>query len=166
MGSDIVLVASNTAHVAFEHCPDSLHMRTFHIADAIADRLVSLRIASAGLIGTSTTLLNLASGRLVRRLGYAPVTPSPRAWSDIDEIIFTRLCRGVIRPNDKEMLVSILGDMKSRGAKRIILGCTEIGLLFTSEEKEELGLLDAAEIHASVAVSRSLKARMQHQIRV
>ncbi len=156
MGSDIVLVASNTAHVAFEQYPSSLHKQTIHIADAIADRLASLGIASAGLVGTSTTLLNLASGRLVRRLGYTPTLPPPRTWSEIDEVIFRRLCRGVIRPKDKEMLVSMLGDMKSRGAARIIVGCTEIGLLFTSDEKEDLGLLDAAEIHASVAASRSL----------
>jgi aspartate racemase len=156
MGSEIIIVASNTAHLAFEQHPASLDKRTIHIADALVDRLTSMGIASVGMVGTSTTSSSIATGRLVRRLGYMPIIPPSDVWRTIDDIIFTRLCRGIIRPEDKELMISILDGIRLRGAARIILGCTELGLLFTSEEKAALGLLDAAEIHASVAASRSL----------
>jgi aspartate racemase len=151
MGSDIILVASNTAHIVFEYYPASLHRRTMHIADALVDRLTTLRTTQPGFIGTSTTLSNLASGRFVRKLGFAPLVPNPDIWNELDEIIFTRLCRGIVFQKDKKTLEMIVRDMRSRGAQQIILGCTEIGLLFSTDEKERLGLLDAAEIHALVA---------------
>jgi aspartate racemase len=156
MGSDIVLVASNTAHLAFEHCPAALHERTIHIADALVERLTALGATCPGFLGTSTTLSNLTNGRLVRMLGYDPVLPPSNTWSELDRMIFTRLCRGVVLQADKKTLESIIDDMSSRGAKHIILGCTEIGLLFSPQQKESMGLLDSAEVHASVAARHSV----------
>lgn len=156
MGCDIVLIASNTAHLAFEHCPAALHERTIHIADALVERLTGLGTGHPGFLGTSAMLSNLTNGRLVRMLGHNPILPRSNTWSELDRVIFTRLCRGVVLQEDKKTLESIIDDMRSRGAKHTILGCTEIGLLFSSREKESLELLDSAEVHASLAARHSI----------
>lgn len=151
MGCEIIVVASNTAHIAFECCPDRLHDRTMHIADAIVDQLVAIGTTRPGFVGTSATLSGLARGRFANKMGRAPVIPAAEMWTRLDEIVFERLCRGVVCDADKMTIEALLDELRNRGAEHIVLGCTEIGLLFSREEKSQLRLIDSAEVHAAVA---------------
>ncbi len=155
-GCEIIVVASNTAHIAFDHFPNLLHASTIHIIDAIACRIDKLQTDRVGFLGTSAMLTALNSGRLSRRLGFSLDTPAISTWMELDRMIFDRLCRGSILQEDRAQLVAIVEVMKRRGATQIVLGCTEIGLLFSRDEKAQMCLLDTAELHASAAAHRAL----------
>jgi aspartate racemase len=65
----------------------------------------------------------------------------------VHSIIFDELCLGIFRDESKKKLEGIVEELKQKGAKGIILGCTELPLLLKGD-----GLYDTTRIHAEAAV--------------
>ncbi len=67
----------------------------------------------------------------------------------------TSFGHGEISPASKQKFLSIIVNLKARGAKGVILGCTEIGLL-VAQKDTDARLFDTTLIHIGEAVNLAL----------
>jgi aspartate racemase len=72
------------------------------------------------------------------------------------EIIFTELFKGIINPETKLYLLSLIDSMIAKGADGIILGCTELPLIIQQADVK-VPVFDTTELHALAAVDFALK---------
>lgn len=74
----------------------------------------------------------------------------------VHRIIYDELCQGRILPESRQAYMDIAERLAEDGARAIILGCTEIGMLLKSEDTD-IPLYDTTLIHAREAVEWALK---------
>jgi aspartate racemase len=73
----------------------------------------------------------------------------------IHDIIYNELCMGMGNPSSKATYLDIVEKLARRGAKAVILGCTEIGMLIHQTDTA-VPLYDTTAIHAAKAVEWAL----------
>jgi aspartate racemase len=73
----------------------------------------------------------------------------------VHRVIYDELCRGIVREESRSEYRRIVGDLEGAGAEGIILGCTEIGLLFRPEDAR-VPVFDTTHIHAEEAARYAL----------
>ncbi|MAY70296.1 MAG: hypothetical protein CME82_02390 [Halomonas sp.] len=73
----------------------------------------------------------------------------------VHRIIYDELCHGEIEQASRQVMLSIMQELKTGGAEAVILGCTEIALL-VAQADTEIPLYDTTAIHARRAVELAL----------
>ncbi|MDD4370454.1 MAG: aspartate/glutamate racemase family protein [Anaerostipes sp.] len=68
----------------------------------------------------------------------------------VNHIIYDELCLGIIKDESRETYIEIIKSLKEKGAERVILSCTEIGLLLQQKDSP-LPVFDTTYIHANAA---------------
>lgn len=142
-GVDCIAIPCNTAHLWFEALKDSVPapLRLLHIAEAVIEDLREREIV-AGPIGIMATRATLESGLYQAHLaaaGYAPM--------ELHEHEVERYC-GVaieaVKTNrlDDAFLPAADGirALAKRGARAVVLGCTELPLAVTHRRRREFGI--------------------------
>jgi aspartate racemase len=107
------------------------------------------------LLGTAFTMeQDFLKQRLIAQ-GLNVLVPDDAERKEVHRIIYDELCVGVISEQSREIYQGVIESLSARGARAIILGCTEIGLLIKPEHSA-LPLLDTTELHAQSAVAFAL----------
>lgn len=75
------------------------------------------------------------------------LSPHGAAQRQIDRMIFDELVRGDLRKESKYYLVDQARQLHERGAKGIILGCTEFTLLISQNDLPDIPLFDTTSLH-------------------
>lgn len=128
-----------------------------HIADVTAAEILGRGLRSVGLLGTRYTMEeDFYCGRL-RRQGLEVLIPDAPERDMINKVIFEELCLGVIREDSRKKFQAAMAGLAGRGARGVILGCTEIGLLLRPEDAE-LPLFDTTVLHATAAANLALES--------
>jgi aspartate racemase len=73
----------------------------------------------------------------------------------VNDVIYKELCLGIVNDESRAKYQKIIRKMKDKGAKGVILGCTEIGLLI-SQKDSVLPVFDTTLIHGQTAAKRSI----------
>ena len=79
--------------------------------------------------------------------GISVIVPDSESRKLINHAIYEELCLGIISPQSKSNFLKIITNLSQQGAKGVILGCTEIGLLIKQEDTT-VPLFDTTLIHA------------------
>ena len=88
--------------------------------------------------------------------GLEVLVPDADERTEIHRIIYDELCLGVIRDDSRETYRAIMANLVARGARGLILGCTEIGLLVGASDTT-VPVFDTTRIHADAAVDWALE---------
>jgi len=157
VGCDFVLLATNTMHQVADRIEEPLSVPFLHITDAAAARIHKKRLKKVGLLGTAFTMeQDFYRTRLLERHGIEALIPDEEDRRFIHRTIYSELCCGRFLDSSRREFVRIIGDLSNRGAEGIVLGCTEIPLLVTSEHTD-VTLFDTGRIHAEAAVEMILE---------
>lgn len=145
-GATIALVACNSVHVVSNNLEKSIDIPLIHIADPVATELSRSNYKTVGLLATLCTQSNQIYEKALRKLGIKIVYPSANDAKTLNKIIFEDLCVGSSGRN--HVVEKMAHDLITRGAEAVVLGCTELSIVF---EQKKLGirLYDSAKIHAS-----------------
>lgn len=155
-GAEALVICTNTMHKIAPEISASSGLPILHIADATAQRLKHDKVDQVALLGTQFTMQqDFYKSRLKNRHGIEVITPSPSQQKQIHEIIYQELCQGEIKASSRDTYLNVINDLKQRGAKGVILGCTEIGLLVQQNHCTS-PLYDTAALHAKAAVEWAL----------
>lgn len=73
----------------------------------------------------------------------------------VNEVISNELCFGKISAISRDKFVDIISNLANRGAKGVILGCTEIGLL-VDQNSTNVKLFNTTFIHIDEAVNLAI----------
>jgi aspartate racemase len=157
-GAELLVLCTNTMHKVAESIEGAVAIPLLHIADATAQRVREAQLETVGLLGTSFTMEDdFYVGRLERRHGLRVVVPGSEDRAVVHRVIYEELCRGEVREASRLEFLRIIDGLARRGARAVILGCTEISLLVEPGDAS-VPLFDTTEIHARGAVDWALGA--------
>ncbi|HDR3652372.1 aspartate/glutamate racemase family protein [Bacillus sp. SM-B1] len=157
-GADFIIICTNTMHKVVEKIKENLHIPILHIADATAKEIERKDIQTVGLLGTKYTMEQDFYKLRIEENHIEVMVPSEKDRDKINEVIYTELCLGKITSQSREYYKRVIENLIQEGAKGIILGCTEIGLLIKQEDVS-VPIFDTTHIHAVEAVNFALQNR-------
>ncbi len=154
-GADFIVICTNTMHKIIPLLHPAPILPILHIADATAEAIHKQKIDKIALLGTKYTMEEDFYKRKLIDAGISVLIPPKTDRDFINKVIYDELCKGIILPASKEKFLEIINDMKHSGAKGVILGCTEIGLLIQQKDTP-LPVFDTTILHAKTAVKLAL----------
>lgn len=157
VGADFLLLCTNTMHKVASAIEGAINIPLLHIADTTAEEIERFGISSVGLLGTKFTMeQDFYKARLSSKHGLKVIIPSKDSRETVHTIIYNELCLGKMLKASKKKLCQVIDDLQRKGAEGVILGCTELPLLFQGRDAP-LPVFDTITIHAQKAVSMALE---------
>lgn len=149
-GADAIVICSNTMYKAADDMEQHLSVPLLHIGDAAAASMKEQGISTAVLLGTAFTMEQNFYKKRLEHSGLTVVTPIAEERNIIHSVIFDELCRGIIKEESKERILSIIKGVNTAGAAGIILGCTELPMLIKPEDLD-IPVFDTTQLHSKLA---------------
>ncbi|MBO3809159.1 MAG: aspartate/glutamate racemase family protein [Candidatus Brockarchaeota archaeon] len=150
-GADGIAICSNTMHKVAEEVRESLKIPLIHIVDATAVEIKREGLKKMALLETRFTMEDeFYRRRLKEKHGINAIIPGETDREKIHRIIYSELCKGIVKQSSKRETVRIIRKLAARGAEGVILGCTEMPLL-VKQEDAGIPLFNTTEIHAKAA---------------
>jgi len=152
-GAQALVIPCNTAHAWYEELSASLGIPLLHIVDAaVAQIPLALRHEPVGLLATRGTL---ASGiYTLRQPGLNWVQPLEQEMSDW-VMPAVRAVKSGDLDRAGQFLQSAILSLQRRGARSIMLGCTELPLAHAGDA-HDVPLIDATQALALSAIRWAL----------
>ena len=155
-GADIVVLCTNTMHLCSPEIKKNITIPFLHIAEVTGMEIVKKNIKKVALLGTKFTMeKDFYKEFLQNNFGIEVIIPTQEEREQIHRIIYQELVHGQFKNNSRETYKKIIGNLEQKGAKGVILGCTEIPLLI-SDSDVNIPTFDTTTIHAEKAVEWAL----------
>lgn len=155
-GADFIVICTNTMHKVAPEIQREISIPVIHIAEATAEELKKNGITKVGLLGTKYTMTQEFYKSKLTEAGIAVVIPEEEGITAVNDVIYKELCLGIISEQSKQKFLSVIEDLQRKGARGVILGCTEIGLLI-GQEDTTLPVFDTTLIHATKAAMLAIE---------
>jgi aspartate racemase len=158
-GADFALIAANTPHLVFDDVKRRVAIPLLSIVEATAAAAETGGVRRAALFGTRFTMQAQLFPEAFARRGLAIVVPHDAEQAFIHEKYMGELFVGTILDDTRSALLAIVEAMKQRDAiDGLILGGTELSLIFRDPTAAGLPVLDTTQIHVDAAVEWLLRA--------
>lgn len=154
-GADFYICPDNTAHIVLEQIAADLPLPGLHIAEVVCHEITAQGWKQVGLLGTRWTMTGSVYASALKEHGLERLIPDEPTRERLNAAIFDELCQGVFEAKTTDLFTRAIDDLKSRGAECVILGCTEIPLIVTSDNSP-LPALDSTRLLAKYAVLEAL----------
>ena len=162
-GCGAVAIPCNTAHGWIEGMRAATTLPILHIVDAAAGELRRQDIAPGpiGVMGTAATLAMRLYQDCLESLGWPCVQPSDGEMADLVTPAIAAVKANQVAAAYAP-LADVIGRLRARGARAVVLGCTELPLGIGAGPSQELGipLIDTIDAlaRASIAWARGAPA--------
>jgi aspartate racemase len=156
-GAQALAICANTMHRSAPAVDAAVGLPVLHVADATAAAVRAEGIDTVALLGTRFTMEQSFYRERLERAGLRVMLPDAAQRGDIHRIIYDELCRGRLLEASRERYRSIMAALVDAGARGIILGCTEIGLLVGAGDAS-VPLFDTTALHAAAIADWQLAA--------
>jgi aspartate racemase len=154
-GADILMLATNTMHKVADKIVEGISIPFLHIADATATAILESGFRRPGLMATAFTMeQTFYIDRLVAR-GLSPIIPRPEDRAETHRIIYNERCLDIVTEESRSTYVSIAQRLVDDGCDRLILGCTEVGMLL-SQNNVAVPVFDTTLVHCQAAIKAAL----------
>lgn len=159
-GASLIVVPCNTAHLWFEPLRAALNVPMIHLVDAALEDAAML-VGPAGRLGLLATDATISSGLYVNR---RPPGGTSMQWllptaGEMVELVMPGI--QAVKAGDQalggKLLARAAAALGKRGARAVVLGCTEIPVVLSSSNAS-LPIIDATDSLARRCVAWS-KAR-------
>lgn len=146
-GAEIVALTGNTPHIVFHELEAYAPVPLVSIIDSTCTEAQNQGINKIGLLGTRFTMEADFFKKPFADAGIAVVIPHADEISYIADKIHDELERGIVEPQTRDRFISIIQRMSQNdGIEAIILGCTELPILF-ADTTLPVKALDTVDIH-------------------
>lgn len=155
-GADFIIMATNTLHRVAPQIETAIDIPLIHIVDVTAEAIKKQKLTKVGVLGTKPVMEEDFYRDRFSFHGIEAIVPNSQQRQLIDKIIFDELVFGTLKDESRTIYIEIMRDLADRGAKGIVLGCTEIEMLVKPEDVVELTLFDTTSLHCQKAVNLAL----------
>ena len=156
-GADFIVICTNTMHKLAPEIQAQITVPLLHIAEVTAQRLKEADISKVGLLGTRYTMTQDFYKDVLVKAGIEVLIPEEEEEIErVNAIIFDELCVGITREESRQALLRAIENLRNRGARGVILGCTELDMLVHPEDVE-IPLFDTTILHAEAAARTALE---------
>ncbi len=153
-GADFGLFASNTPHLVFEDIRQRSPIPLVSIVEAASDAALALGLRKVGLLGTRFTMQGGFYSKVFSAHRIEVIVPRSDEQDYVHSRYMGELVHGVYRPETREQLLTIVERLRSQeGIQGLILGGTELPLLFRDGAEVGIAMLDTTKIHVARAVT-------------
>lgn len=150
-GAEFFVCPANTTHSALRQMVDAFPLDFLDITVPVARQLQAEGITRAAVLATSRTCQQQIYDPTLSHYGIAAIYPAANYQEQLNSLITEELIRGIVTPEAREFAQSLKQQMLDQGAERIILGCTELPLIFANDEF----CIDSTDLLAKASVARS-----------
>ncbi len=127
-----VSIACNTAHVLLPELQKVSTIPFVSMIDETARQVYKDGRMKVGLMGTPSTIKYGLYQKALIKCGISVLVPSKRQIAIMEKAI-RNILKGKKDLEDRKNLTKIADDLAIKGAEGIILGCTELPLVFPKE---------------------------------
>jgi aspartate racemase len=133
IGSEIIAIPCNTVHTFIDQLRFISKIPILSIIEEAAKECKRKGVKNIGIVGSTTSIKeNLHSIELSKR-NINCIIPTIEQQEKISEII-VKTVMNQVKKNDKIELITILKDIKNRGADSILLACTDLRTIISSSD--------------------------------
>ncbi|HUR36507.1 MAG TPA: amino acid racemase [Terriglobales bacterium] len=156
-GAEIGLLASNTPHIVFDELQSRSTIPLISIVRAACDAAKAKGLSRLGLLGTRSTMQGRFYPEAFLSENIEVIRPTPQEQEFIHDVYMNELVTGIFRPETKSALLAIIDNFKQRNSlDGIILGGTELPLLFRTDSAHGLPLLDTGRVHVEAVLQAAM----------
>ena len=152
-GCHSIIVCSNTMHAFTEQLEREVGSKFIHIADTVANHASVNQLRRPLLLGTAFTMEKAFYRERLLNNGLSVVIPERIDRQYIHDMIYRNLVNGIVKPEFIEQAAKLAEKYLSQGCDSIILGCTELRMVFPSPVAG-ISLIDSCQTHIEAAASR------------
>ncbi|MCF7906240.1 amino acid racemase [Candidatus Gracilibacteria bacterium] len=153
LGCDVIIMACNTIHMFWETLRNHTHVPILHIVQETLKQVKQKEMTTVGLLCTETTHKQALYHAPLSKENVHILACNHEERKHLTQII-KNIMSGRHEKSDKEFLEQKAKDFVSQGAEAIILGCTELPIIFP---KKEFLCFDSTQILAEAAVDFSFQ---------
>ena len=155
-GADFLAICTNTMHKVADEVAEKTGLKVLHIADVTGEAIIQKNKNIVGLLGTDFTMSeDFYKKRLNDKYNIEVMIPEKMERERVHRVIYDELCCGIVKSQSKAEFITIINNLKDKGAEGVILGCTEIPMLI--EQKDlDIRVFDSMKLHADAIVKEML----------
>jgi aspartate racemase len=146
VGCDGVVIACNSMHVVYDRVAAKATIPVVDLIGAVLDEIVRRRYRSVGLIGTTFVMRSGIYRDPLEASDIRCLVPPDSEQDWIMGAILDDLQREVVPADTVDRLLRDVADLRDRGARAIILGCTDLPVAINAGNSP-IPVLDTARIH-------------------
>lgn len=153
-GADFIIIPCNTAHYFVPDIEERISIPIVHMPIETANLLKQRGIKSAAVLATRGTYLSGQYEKVLGDKGINPIIPDPKQQEVLMTLIYDYIKKGITDPDDlpRDEIVSIIDDLKSKGAEALLLACTELPLAFDILDLYDDSCVDPTAVLAAAAI--------------
>ncbi len=164
LGCAFIVIPCNTAHYFFENIKSILKIPVLNIIEETikeavekASKTAILDEITLGVLATEGTVSSGIYSLYANRFGAKCISPEPEYQKKVNEIIYEKVKTG--EKVTIEEIDPIISHMRAKGCDAVIMGCTELSVVFKDLKLEDkyLDLVDSLSVLAGKTVLKSGK---------
>jgi len=154
-GADFLICPDNTIHQSFDLVEPRSPRPWLHIAQEVASEAKRSRHKRLAVLGTRYLMEGPVYPGKLKAAGLEHRTPGPQQREKINQIIFDELVNGQFLPSSLAYFTEVIRSLADEGCDAVVLGCTEIPLIVTSDTSP-LPTLDSTRLLAKAALRKAV----------
>jgi aspartate racemase len=154
-GADLLVLCTNTMHKVAAAVESATSIPLLHLGDVTASAVRAAGLDHVGLLGTAFTMSQDFYRQRLESHGLTVLVPEEDDQALVHRVIYEELCQGVVLEQSRRAYVEVVDRLVARGARGIILGCTEIELLLQQDDLP-VPSFPTTRIHVEAAVTTAL----------
>lgn len=145
-GADYIAIATNTMHICADEVQKQINIPLIHIAEAAGNYIKKKNFGTVLLMGTKYTMTKpFYKDKLKNEFDINVIIPDDIEQKIINNIIYDELCIGIIKESSRLELLKIINNYKLKGAKAVVLGCTELPNII---KEADIEIINTTKIHS------------------
>lgn len=154
-GAELLVLCTNTMHKVAAVIQQAVGIPLLHLGDVTARAVLDAGVTTVGLLGTRFTMEESFYVDRIASHGLEVLVPTAEDQALVNGIIYDELVHGVVTEASRLSYQRVIERLAERGARGVILGCTEIELL-VGQADTPLAVFPTTRIHAHAAVDAAL----------
>jgi len=152
-GAEVGAITANTPHVFLDEIRAKTSLPLVSIVTATRDAAADRGLEHALLLGTRTTIEAEMYPRQFAEAGIKILLPGEEDREFLDHTIYNDLAIGIVSPENRQRFQQICRKhIESDGIDSVILGCTELPLVISSDDLS-IEVLDTTSIHVDAILA-------------
>ncbi len=154
-GADFLLLCTTTFHKVADQVQAAVSIPLLHLGDVVAQACLAEGVTKVGLVGTTVAMSDSFFIDRLARHGVETIVPPASEHDWVNSAIYDELVHGKVVDATRRRVVGLSEELWDRGAKGLLLGCTEIELLIRQADVE-LPVFPCTTLHVEAALDRAL----------
>lgn len=151
--ASFAILSANTPHLLFDYIQSKIDLPLISIVKTCAEEAQRLDRKKCALIGTKFTMQNDFYQKTFKEKNIHIECPDEEDIELINTKLFTEMELGIFKEETKIEILGIVRKMKDRkNIDGVILGCTELPIMFTEEYYWDIPFLNTTRIHVEAIV--------------